>query len=170
MIVIRLSKKFMKNQSSMVLTAKNRHCHGWKKLLLSRMIILMLLGDQLNSTKSQNPTSTGVKAGDNADNLWCNKSFLVPRNTGICINFIDRGALFWVVSVDLCVVSATHKLAPSLLEFFQDGWSSNIWFSILFSYWNLIQLEETQVNWEQVYGLRRQHINRLILLRRVHRY
>ena len=40
-----------------------------KKLLPSRMIILMLLGDQLNSTKSQNPTSTGERAGDNADNL-----------------------------------------------------------------------------------------------------
>ena len=31
---------------------------------------LMLLGDQLNSTKSQNTTSTGETAGDNADNLW----------------------------------------------------------------------------------------------------
>ena len=31
----------------------------------------MPLGDQLNSTKSQNPTSTGETAGDNADNLWC---------------------------------------------------------------------------------------------------
>ena len=42
-----------------------------KKLLPSRMIILMLLGDQLNSNKSQNPTSTGETAGDNANNLWC---------------------------------------------------------------------------------------------------
>ena len=57
----------------------------------SRMIILMLLGDQLNSTKSQNPTFTGEIAGDNADNLWC---------------------------------------------------------PILPSYWNLIQLKGTQVNWE----------------------
>ena len=68
--VIRLSKQLMKNQSSMVLTAKKRHCHGWKKLLPTRMIILMLLGDQLNSTKSLNPTSTGETAGDKADNIW----------------------------------------------------------------------------------------------------
>ena len=40
-----------------------------KKIIPSRMIILMLLGDQLNSTKSQNPTSTGERAGDNADNI-----------------------------------------------------------------------------------------------------
>ena len=40
-----------------------------KKLLPSRMIILMLLGDQLYSTRSQNPNSTGERAGDNADNL-----------------------------------------------------------------------------------------------------
>ena len=84
-----------------------------KKLLPSRMIILMLLGDKLKSTKSQNPTSTGERASDNADNIW----------------------------------------SP-----------------ILSSYWNLIQLEETQVNWEQVYGLPRQQINWLILLRRVHPY
>ena len=31
--------------------------------------VLMPLGDKLNSTKSQNPTSTGKRAGDNADNL-----------------------------------------------------------------------------------------------------
>ena len=84
-----------------------------KKLLPSMMIILMLLGDTLKSTKSQNPTSTGDRAGDNDINLW----------------------------------------SP-----------------ILSSYWNLIQLEETQVNWEQIYGLPRQQINRLILLRRVNRY
>ena len=36
--VIRLSKKFMKNQSSMVLTVKKRHCPFWKKLLPSMMI------------------------------------------------------------------------------------------------------------------------------------
>ena len=40
-----------------------------KKLLPSRMIILMLLGEQLQSTKSQNPNSTGERAGHNADNL-----------------------------------------------------------------------------------------------------
>ena len=40
-----------------------------RKFLPSKMIILMLLGDQLSSTKSQNPTSTGERAGDNADNL-----------------------------------------------------------------------------------------------------
>ena len=51
----------------------------------------MLIGDQLNSTKSQNPTSTGETAGDNVDNLWCPK---------------------------------------------------------LDSYWNLVQLKNTQVNWE----------------------
>ena len=73
----------------------------------------MLLGDQLNSTKSQNPTSTGERAGDNSNNLW----------------------------------------SP-----------------ILSSYWNLIQLKETQVNWEKIYGLLRQQINRLILLRRANRY
>ena len=32
---------------------------------------LMLLVDQLNSTKSQNSTSNGETACDNADNLWC---------------------------------------------------------------------------------------------------
>ena len=36
--VIRLSKKLMKNQSSMERTAKKRHCPCWKKLLPSRMI------------------------------------------------------------------------------------------------------------------------------------
>ena len=41
-----------------------------KKLLPSRMIILMLLGDKLKSTKSQNPTSTGERSSDNADNIW----------------------------------------------------------------------------------------------------
>ena len=42
-----------------------------EKLFPSRMIIIMLLGDQLNSTKSQNSTSTGEISGDNADNIWC---------------------------------------------------------------------------------------------------
>ena len=64
---------------------------SWLKNLPSRMIILMLLGDKLNSTESQNPTSNGDTAGDNANNLWC---------------------------------------------------------PMLPSYWNLIQLEGTQVNWE----------------------
>ena len=67
--VIRLSKQIMKNKSSIILTAIKRHCHGWEKLLPSRMLILMLLGDQLNSNKSLNPTSTGETAGNNADNL-----------------------------------------------------------------------------------------------------
>ena len=84
-----------------------------KKLLPSRVIILMLLENKLFTTKSQNPTSTSERAGDNADNLW----------------------------------------SP-----------------ILSSYWNLIQLEVTQVNWEQIYGLPRQQINRLILLLRANRY
>ena len=84
-----------------------------KKLLPSRMIILMLLENKLFTNKSQNPTSKGETAGDNADNLW----------------------------------------SP-----------------ILFSYWNLIQLKVTQVNWEQIYGLPKQQINLLILFRRANRY
>ena len=40
-----------------------------KKLLPSRMIILMILENKLITTKSKNPTSTGERAGDNADNL-----------------------------------------------------------------------------------------------------
>ena len=40
-----------------------------KKSLPSRMIILMLLENKLITTKSQNPISTGERAGDNADNL-----------------------------------------------------------------------------------------------------
>ena len=84
-----------------------------KKSLPSRMIILMLLENKLITTKSMNPTSTGERAGDNANKLW----------------------------------------SP-----------------ILLSYWNLIQLKVTQVNWEQIYGLLKQQINRLILLRRANRY
>ena len=84
-----------------------------KKLLPSRMIILMLLENKLITTKSQNPTSTGERAGDNANNIWC---------------------------------------------------------PILSSYWNLIQLGVTQVNWEKIYGSQRQHINRLVLIRRANRY
>ena len=33
--------------------------------------VLMLLGDQFNSTKYQNPTSTGETDSDNANNIWC---------------------------------------------------------------------------------------------------
>ena len=33
--------------------------------------VVMLLGNQLNSTQSQNSISTGGRAGDNADNRWC---------------------------------------------------------------------------------------------------
>ena len=84
-----------------------------KKILPSRMIILMLLENKLITNKSQNPTSTGERAGDNADNLW----------------------------------------SP-----------------ILFSYWNLIQLKVTQLNWEQIYGSPKQQINRLVLLWRANRY
>ena len=84
-----------------------------KKLLPSRMIILMILENKLITTKSQNPTSTGEKAGDNANNLW----------------------------------------SP-----------------ILFSYWNLIQLKVTQVNWEHIYGFPNQQINQLILIQRANRY
>ena len=62
----------------------------------------MLLENKLITTISQNPTSTGETAGDNAENLW----------------------------------------SP-----------------ILFSYWNLIQLEVTQVKWERIYGSPRQQIN-----------
>ena len=46
-------------------------------------------------------------------------------NTGICINFIDSGLLSGVVSVDLFVVSATHKFAPILLELLRVGLSFN---------------------------------------------
>ena len=66
------------------------------------MIILILLENKLFTNKSQNPTSKGETAGDNAKNLWC---------------------------------------------------------PILFSYWNLIQLGVTQVNWEQIYGSPGQQIN-----------
>ena len=31
--------------------------------------VLMLLGDQFNSTNSQNPTSIGKTVGENADNI-----------------------------------------------------------------------------------------------------
>ena len=41
-----------------------------KKLLPSSMIILMLLENKLFTNKSQNPTSKGETAGDNAENLW----------------------------------------------------------------------------------------------------
>ena len=41
-----------------------------EKILPSRMIILMLLENKLITTKSKNPTSTGERASDNADNLW----------------------------------------------------------------------------------------------------
>ena len=44
---------------------------------------------------------------------------------GLCIDFIDSSSLIVVVSVDLFVVSATHKFAPSLLEFLRVGLSSN---------------------------------------------
>ena len=40
-----------------------------EKLLPSSMKILMLLENKLITTKSQNPTSTGETAGDNAENL-----------------------------------------------------------------------------------------------------
>ena len=62
----------------------------------------MLLENKLFTNKSQNPTSKGETAVDNAENLW----------------------------------------SP-----------------ILFSYWNLIQLGVTQVNWERIYGSPRQQIN-----------
>ena len=84
-----------------------------KKLLPAKIIILMLIVNTLITTKSQNPTSIGERAGDNANNQW----------------------------------------SP-----------------ILFSYWNLIQLKVTQVNWEYIYGLPWQQINRLILLQRVNSY
>ena len=41
-----------------------------KKLLPSSMIILILLENKLLTNKSQNPTSKGETAGDNAENLW----------------------------------------------------------------------------------------------------
>ena len=56
---------------------------------------------------------------------WSKSPYGLIGNTGLCIDFINSGALFWVVSVDLFVVSATHKLAPSLLEFLRVGLSSN---------------------------------------------
>ena len=84
-----------------------------KKILPSRMIILMLLENKLITTKSKNSTSTGERAGENADNLWS---------------------------------------------------------QIMSSYWNLIQLGVTQVNWEKIYGSPRQQINRLVLIRRANRY
>ena len=56
---------------------------------------------------------------------WSKSPSGLIGNTGLCINFIDSGALFWVVSVDLFVVSATHKFAPILLEFLWVGLSSN---------------------------------------------
>ena len=51
--------------------------------------VLMLLGDQLNSTKSQNPISTGETACDNADNLWClilisYWNLIELKNTEVC--------------------------------------------------------------------------------------
>ena len=48
--------------------------------------------------------------------------------------------------------------------------TNNLWSPILFSYWNLIQLKVTQVNWELIYGLPKQQINRLILFQRANRY
>ena len=100
--VIWLSKKGYEKSFLNDINGDKAPLSWMKKILPSRMIILMLLGDQLNSTKSQNPTYTGERADDNANNLC----------------------------------------SP-----------------ILSSYWNLIQLEETQVNWEQIYGLPRQQIN-----------
>ena len=47
-----------------------------RKLLPSSMIILMLLENKLFTNKSQNPTSKGETAGDNAKNLW--SSILFP--------------------------------------------------------------------------------------------
>ena len=47
-----------------------------KKLLPSSMIILMLLENKLFTNKSQNPTSKGETAGDNAENLWSPDSIL----------------------------------------------------------------------------------------------
>ena len=41
-----------------------------KKLLPSSMTILMLIENKLFTNKSQNPTSKGETAGDDAENLW----------------------------------------------------------------------------------------------------
>ena len=41
----------------------------WLKNLPSRMIIFMLLENKLITTESENPTSAGERAGDNANNL-----------------------------------------------------------------------------------------------------
>ena len=56
---------------------------------------------------------------------WSKSPSGLIGNTGLCIGFIDRGALFWVVPVDLFVVSATHKFTPSLLECLWVWLSSN---------------------------------------------
>ena len=65
--------------------------------------VLMLLGDQLNSTKSQNPISTGETAGDNADNLWC-------PILDFCWNLIQLEDTQVYLGVNLWVAGTTNKL------------------------------------------------------------
>ena len=56
---------------------------------------------------------------------WSKSPFGLIGATGIFIGFIGRGALFWVVPVNLFVVSATHKFTPGLLECLWVGLSFN---------------------------------------------
>ena len=63
----------------------------------------MLLGDQLNSTKSQNPISTGETAGDNTENLWC----LI---LDFCWNLIQLEDTQLYLEVNLWVAKKTNKL------------------------------------------------------------
>ena len=56
---------------------------------------------------------------------WSKYSFGLIDTTGLCIGFIDRGALFWIVPVNLFVVFATHKFTLNILECIWVGLSSN---------------------------------------------
>ena len=66
--------------------------------------VLIILGDQLNSTKSQNPISTGETAGDNANNLWC-------PIMDFCWNLIQLEDTQVYLGVNLWVAKTTTKLA-----------------------------------------------------------
>ena len=66
----------------------------------------MLLGDQLNLTKSQNWISTGETAGDNADNLWC-------PIMDFCWNLIQLDVTKLYLEVNLWVAEKTNKLTAT---------------------------------------------------------
>ena len=65
-----------------------------EKLLPSSMIILMLLENKLLKNKSQNPTSKGETAGDNAENLWSPIPFPYSNLIKLEVTQVNRERIF----------------------------------------------------------------------------